>query len=53
MILLTFQFSYCEDLVRKRLHNDVMPLIDAMRSGFNLVSSNSREYFTQFVFLTC
>ena len=30
--------SYCADLVQKRLHNDVMPLIEAMRSGFNLVS---------------
>ena len=29
--------SYCADLVQKRLHNDVMPLIEAMQSGFNLV----------------
>jgi hypothetical protein len=29
---------YCADLVQKRLHHDVLPLIDAMRTGFNLVS---------------
>ena len=33
-----FSRSYCADLVSKRLHHDVMPLIEAMRAGFNLVS---------------
>jgi hypothetical protein len=38
LLLLMVCLSYCADLVQKRLHKDVMPLIDAMRAGFNLVS---------------
>jgi hypothetical protein len=32
-------YSYCADLVSKRLHHDVMPLIEVMRAGFNLVTT--------------
>jgi hypothetical protein len=33
--------SYCNDLVQKRLHHDVLHLIEAMRAGFNLVSRDN------------
>ncbi len=35
--LFTLCCSYCADLVSKRLHSDVLPLIEAMRAGFHLV----------------
>ena len=38
-----FPFSYCADLVQKRLHHDVGHLLEAMRAGFNLVSRALRR----------